>query len=703
MNNVMRICSWLTLAAVATVVAACQATPGRDLCDELTCSGHGTCSLQQDAAGKLVPTCTCAAGYTRSGSQGWLCLPETDDGLCAGMLCSGHGACASFKGKPRCTCDTGYVVSADGKSCMDPCASVTCSGQGTCKVSGGAPACACNVGYRLSADGKACVAPTKGAVYTYKFTYDNYPTYQMGRGYLDLTDLPAGKLVEHQDWQLRFDYGGRGLRRLARQVWTVDTAGRQVLAATLDDRYTQGKVTRRRRFGVTFAKGVASITAQRLEKVSTHTVAYAGGGTPIPMLGGFEYPGWTLGSFSPAFYMLAGPRYDFAAGGVQTVRAYWPATGAVQPVKVVADAAATTAKPVLFFPEFAVRVSYGAKWIPQKIQLIGQGVHWERYDGMPADLNMPEIKAATPAKAATLPKDLAESSMAFTSADATPLGGTLALPTKQGKAPFPAVLMITDPWAGDRDHPHRSLMRSPLYRHLAVHLAQAGYASLRYDPRSRAGGTGRVRLTALVADAEAAHKALAGHSKIDPTRVYVISLGTSSVVAVSLLARGAAVKGYVGLAPVLDDVPQVMIYSATRMLEAAGFSNNFLASQASSTQLSLDQVRSGSYHQQTWQAMPVALWKDYLTFDGDELLATYPGPVLLLRGDQDMETPDTQLKAATAAAKAAGKKNLTVKTMPDRTFILSAGKMSTLWEEAFLPFEVPSEVRAEILGWLKKN
>ena len=264
------------------------------------------------------------------------------------------------------------------------------------------PICTCNSGYRLSADGKACHAPSKGAVYTYKFTYDRHPTWQMGRSYLDLTDRATGKVVEHQDWGLRFDYGGRGLRRQARQVWTVDKAGRQVLAATIDDRFTQGKLTRRRRASVAFAKGVATITAQRLEKEASHTVAYKGGGTPIPMLGGFEYPGWTLGCFSPAFYMVAGKRYDFTAGGVQTVRAYWPAIGVVQPVKVVADAASTTAKPVLVFPELEARVVYGDKWIPQKIQLTGQEVSWVRYDGMPADLNMPAIKKATPVKVTTL-------------------------------------------------------------------------------------------------------------------------------------------------------------------------------------------------------------------------------------------------------------------------------------------------------------
>ena len=706
MNNLMFKNSRLLLVIPLMALWGCQAVPQRSLCDELTCSGHGSCTLQRDNSGKLVPTCTCDAGYSRSGSQGWLCIPDTDDGLCAGVTCSSHGSCKSHKGKPLCTCDTGYTVSTDGKSCADPCAKVTCSGNGTCSVGAAGPVCACKSGYRLSADGKSCDAVSKGTYYIYKFIYNSYPTYQMGRAALDVTELSAGKLVEHLDFGLRFDHGGRGLRRKARQVWTLDASGKQVTAATLDDEYIQAKTTRRRRASATFAAGVASITMQRLQSEASHQVKYSGAKTPVPMLGGFEYPGWTLGCFSPAFYMLALQRYDAAKKGTQRVLAYWPSTGAVERVRVQADAAWTTSKPMLLFPDHATRVTYDDKGIPDKIELLGQSVSWRRYSGVPADLNISPIKAATPVKPAALPSDLTQSTTSFSSADGTPLAGTLALPAKTGKAPYPAVLMVTDPWAGDRDTPHRSLMRAPLYRHLAAHLAHGGYASLRYDPRTRSASTGskgRVTLSALVADAGAALKVLAASAKVDPTRIYLLSLGTSSVVAVTLLSKGAAVKGYLGIAPVLDSVPKVMIYSATKQLEISGFSKNFLASQGSGTQRTMDQIQSGGYNQQSWQTLPLSLWKDYLAFDGDELLAVWSRPVLLLRGGEDMETPATQLKAAAAAANAPGKKDLPTKTLTGLTFILSKGKMSTLWEEAFLPFEVPTEATGEILGWLKKN
>ena len=706
MNNLMLNLSSVALLLTLTVLPGCQSTPQRSLCDELDCSGHGACSLERAATGALVPTCTCDPGYYRSGSQGWLCVPESDDGLCAGTTCSGHGTCKSSKGKPLCTCDTGYAVSSDGKSCVDPCAGITCSGHGTCAVGDHGPACSCTAGYRVSADGKSCAAVSMGTYYTYKFFYNSYPSWQQGRASIDVTDLTAGKLVEHLAFSIRFDHGGRGLVRKARQTWTLDATGKQVTAAVLDDQYVQAKTTRRRQASATFAKGIASITMQRLESQASHEVKYAGSLTPLPMLGGYEYPGWTLGCFSPAFYMLALKRYDSTKKGQQQVLAYWPSTGAVQPVKVQADAAWTATAPMLLFPDYAVRVTYDDKGIPDKIELMGQNMTWQRYSGVPSDLNLTEIKKATTVKATALPTDLTQSALSFSSADGTPLAGTLALPTKQGKAPYPVVLMVSDLWAGDRDTPHKSLIRAPLYRHLAAHLAHAGYASLRYDPRTRSastGSAGRVRLSSLVLDAEAALKVLVASGKVDPTRVYLLSLGTSSVVAVSLLAKGAAIKGYLGLAPVLDDVPAVMIYSATKSLAASGFSKNFLASQGSGIQQKMDQILSGGSPYDSWDEMPVSIWKDYLAWQGDELLATYAGPVLLLRGDQDMETPDSQLKAATAAATATGKKNLTTKTLTDRTFLLSVGKMSTLWEESGLPFEVPSDAQKLILDWLKAN
>ena len=702
MNNLMLLLASLLIGMIS--LAGCERTPISTLCGEFDCSGHGSCVLQLNADGQQVPSCVCDGGYVRSGSQGWFCLPDSSDGLCAGVSCSGHGSCVSRKGKATCACDSGYQPGSGGLSCVDPCAQISCSGQGTCKVNSSGPRCACNTGYRASADGKSCVAPSTGTFYTYKFFYNSYPTWQQGRAYLDVTNRATGTLVEHLDFAIRFDYGGRGLGRKARQVWTLDSTRKQVVSAVLDDSYIQAKITRRRRASASFSKGKATVTLQRLDKQGTHEVSYQGSKTPLPMLGGFEYPGWTLGCFSPGFYLLALERYDAKAGGRQQLEVYLPSAGVVQSITVQADLSWTAAKPVLLLPEYAVRVTYEGG-VPHTIELLGQDMTWQRYSGVPADLNLTDAKQATTVKATALPAAMQEGKLSFSSTDGTPLAGTLALP-KQGTAPHAAVLMVTDLDALDRDVPFRELPRAPLYQHLADHLAAAGFASLRYDPRTRgtsSGSTGRVRLERLAQDAEAAFKQLAAHKSVDPGKIYLLSLGRSSVVAVSLLARGVAIKGYLGLAPLLSEIPSAVVHGATSQLAAAGFSDNFLANQGSSMQLTMGEILGGGYARESWESLPVSVWKDYLVFNGAELLATYTGPVLLMRGDQDLETPASQLTTAAAAAKAAGKTNLTTSTLTGRTFIFTAGKISTLWEEAFLPFEVPSDVRSEILDWLKKN
>ena len=119
---------------------------------------------------------------------------------------------------------------------------------------------------------------------------------------------------------------------------------------------------------------------------------------------------------------------------------------------------------------------------------------------------------------------------------------------------------------------------------LAAHLAAAGFASLRYDPRGKgSSAAGPQSLTAFRDDARAALTALAGSANIDTSRLYLLSLGAGSTIAIDLLAsgdgNGAAVKGYIALAPLVNDAPAAFIYAATSHMQAAGFSKNFISHQ----------------------------------------------------------------------------------------------------------------------------
>ena len=101
--------------------------------------------------------------------------------------------------------------------------------------------------------------------------------------------------------------------------------------------------------------------------------------------------------------------------------------------------------------------------------------------------------------------------------------------------------------------------------------------------------------------------------------------------------------------------------------------------------------------------LPITLWKDWLAFDGSAAIKAYSGPVLVLLGDEDIETADDQLKAAEAAAKAANKTNLATKTLKGLGFTFATATESSLWEEAMLPLEVSTAALNALTAWLNAS
>jgi fermentation-respiration switch protein FrsA (DUF1100 family) len=679
------------LVILCLAFSGCHVTPDRSPCRDVDCSGHGTCLTLSGEQGQApVPTCACDDGYAPTQS-GMLCLPATDTSLCAGVTCSGHGTCVSLRGQPHCVCDDGFELGPDGTTCPDPCEGITCSGHGTCSVTSTGPRCSCEAGYATSLDGLACEL---ASVYlTYKLVFDGEPSSIRGRVILDTSELADGTLKE----QISIDLHG-GIDRRALQVWTLDSAGHEVTSLEVDDLVAQCRVSRRRWAKATFDdKGSGTATFQRAGQLVSTDLSYQGAKRPVPMLGGFEYPGTTFGAMSPAFYIQALERYDKSGTASQTLEVFFPTAGIVAPVVMVASG--TPDKPELSFPEYGVKVFYD-NGLPVQIQLGFVGMSLLRYEGTPADLNMVPLEPGTPVSTGTLPTIPLETSVSLTSDDGTSLGATLALP--QGTPPpagLPAVLMVNDVSAADRDYPYAPLVRAPLYQHLAAYLAHAGFASLRYDPRAKT----KVSLAQLAQDAKAAYTALASAAEVDKSRVFVLSHGTSSTVALSLLKEGLTARGYAALAPAIQKLDEVLLYKALQPYKAAKCGKWYTNSVEKRYNDILKEIADGTYQEEELLRVPVSLWKDWLAFDGAATLGAFAGPVLVLRGDQDMEMPAEQVTAAEDAAKDAGKANLTAQTLPGLTFSFAEGSMDDLWESALLPLDLPPAATDPLLNWLKAN
>lgn len=84
--------------------------------------------------------------------------PYPDINECAEGLDQCAQNCHNTDGSYTCSCNTGYTLDANGRSCsdVDECAANTDGCAQNCRNTIGSYICSCNAGYRLNADGHGC-------------------------------------------------------------------------------------------------------------------------------------------------------------------------------------------------------------------------------------------------------------------------------------------------------------------------------------------------------------------------------------------------------------------------------------------------------------------------------------------------------------------------------------------------------------------
>lgn len=129
-----------------------------------------------------------------------------------------------------------------------------------------------------------------------------------------------------------------------------------------------------------------------------------------------------------------------------------------------------------------------------------------------------------------------------------PLPGTLTLPT--GKGPFPAVLLVAGSGPNDRDE---TIGPNKPFRDIAIGLARAGIASLRYDKRTyvyalRMVGKAITVDDEVTDDAVTALHLLARQPGIDPHRLFVLGHSLGAMMAPRIGQRDPQLAGLILLA-----------------------------------------------------------------------------------------------------------------------------------------------------------
>jgi uncharacterized protein len=243
---------------------------------------------------------------------------------------------------------------------------------------------------------------------------------------------------------------------------------------------------------------------------------------------------------------------------------------------------------------------------------------------------------------------MTETDLTFTSGGLT-LAGTLRRPAG-ATAPVPAVVLVSGSGPIDRDGNAKRL-RLDIQRQLAVALADAGIASLRYDKR----GAGRSEGSFLEAgfwdnvdDADAALGALRGQPGID--QVIVLGHSEGALIATALAGRGVDAAGFVLLSPAARPGEDVLVWQATaiaptlprfvrlvlRLLRTdltKQVRKNHVKLKATTT----DVARiGGQRHNARW-------FREFMAYDPATDLARITAPVLALAGGKDLQAPPADL------------------------------------------------------------
>ena len=280
----------------------------------------------------------------------------------------------------------------------------------------------------------------------------------------------------------------------------------------------------------------------------------------------------------------------------------------------------------------------------------------------------------------SLPPGAREEGVRFV-ADGVELAGTLLFPA--GGGPFSAVLFIPGTGRMDRDG---SAPGKPaaLFRELAYSLAEAGFASLRYDKRGvgeSEGDLSQASMSDLLSDARAALEFLGSWPEVQS--VFLIGHSEGAILA-PLLAREAGVAGMILLGAPARPLRDVLPWQLEQALRAAGAPEERISRELAKLAEFLAFVvgSSGDWEDYTPEALQEALphyspeeiegmkgtslrwWREELSHDPLEAIRGVSVPFFALNGGADIRVPPGDAPALAEAARAAGNPDATGIVVP---------------------------------------
>lgn len=306
------------------------------------------------------------------------------------------------------------------------------------------------------------------------------------------------------------------------------------------------------------------------------------------------------------------------------------------------------------------------------------------------------------------------------------LAGTFTVPA--GKGPFPAVVLVNDIGAQDRDGTNGNYH---MMAALADYLTRRGVAVLRYDDRGvgkSGGNTATTTTAALVGDVQAAINFLRSRLEVNISRIGVVGHGEGANVALLVAGKPlppafvVSLAGY-GLTGERTLLQQLVARQKARKLDPVAIQASFerqrtmyeiirqtdvaQAQAIVSNMLQQDQPNLDAAAAQAQAAQLLTPWHNhFLSFDPIAELDQVRCPVLLLSGTDDQDAPaDLHLEALEKELKSVNSGTVS-KRLPGVNHLFQPAKTQwTLMNGEMTPIFSPvaqEAIREFIVGPTKK-
>jgi pimeloyl-ACP methyl ester carboxylesterase len=316
--------------------------------------------------------------------------------------------------------------------------------------------------------------------------------------------------------------------------------------------------------------------------------------------------------------------------------------------------------------------------------------------------------------------------------DGVKLAGTLTAP--RGKAPFPAVLLITGSGAQNRNE---EIMGHKPFLVLSDYLTRQGFAVLRVDDRGIGGSTGSVANSTsenFAQDVLAGIAFLKGRPEINPKQIGLIGHSEGGLVAPLVAAQSKDVAFIVLLAGPGLPGEEILYLQGALIIKASGGDAAALARQRATQEMMFKALKqesdntaaeklmraefakqlatlSEAERKQAEQALEGQIkqvtspwFRYFLTYDPRTALRQVKCPVLALNGEKDLQVPpDENLKEIAAALKAAGNTDVTTTKLPGLNHLLQTAQTGAPSEYAKIEETIAPAALKAIGDWLQQR